>query len=149
MKNTDLKFMQMAIIQAEMASLKNEVPIGAIIVANEQVIAKAHNLTETLCDPTAHAEMQAITAANNTLGAKYLKKCTIYVTVEPCPMCAGALRWAQMGRVVWGADDQKLGYRTMSEKMLHPKTIICNGVMELECRELIQNFFSILRPKIW
>jgi len=93
--------------------------------------------------------MQAITAATNMIGGKYLKNCTLYVTIEPCPMCAGALRWAQIGRIVWGADDDKLGYRTLSEKMVHPKTKICHGVLKNECRELIQNFFALLRPKIW
>lgn len=146
MKEIDQRYMQLAISQAKMAFEENEVPIGAVIVADGLIIAKAHNLTETLCDPTAHAEMQAITAATNMLGGKYLKNCTLYVTVEPCPMCAGALRWAQIGRIVWGANDDKLGYRSISDRIVHPKTTICNGVLEEQCREIIQNFFATLRP---
>ena len=142
----DEKYMKLAIIQAEMALDCCEVPVGAVVVSNGLIIAKAHNLTETLCDPTAHAEMQAITAATNMIGAKYLKNCTIYVTVEPCPMCAAALRWAQIDRIVWGANDEKLGFRTISDKLVHPKTILTAGVLEPNCRMLMQNFFKTLRP---
>ncbi len=138
----NVKYMNQALSEAERAGERDEVPIGAIIVCGGRVIASAHNLTQTLTDPTAHAEMQAITAACNALGGKYLKGCTIYVTVEPCPMCAAALRWAQIDRVVWGASDEKFGFSTISPKLLHPKTLVTKGVLEERCRELMQDFFT-------
>lgn len=138
----NVKYMNQALSEAERAGERDEVPIGAIIVCGGRVIASAHNLTQTLTDPTAHAEMQAITAACNALGGKYLKGCTIYVTVEPCPMCAAALRWAQIDRVVWGASDEKFGFSTISPKLLHTKTLVTKGVLEERCRELMQDFFT-------
>lgn len=141
----DKKFMQLALNEAQKAFDEEEVPIGAVIVAEGRVIGRGHNLVETLHDPTAHAEMQALTAATETLGGKYLPKCTLYVTVEPCIMCAGAVAWAQVGRVVWGADDPKKGYRTYSERVFHPKTTISRGVMRAECEGLMCDFFKTLR----
>lgn len=137
--------MQQALIEARAALSKEEVPIGAVVVADGRIIGRGHNLVETLNDVTAHAEMQALTAAAETLGGKYLQKCTLYVTVEPCIMCAGAIAWAQLGRVVWGADDPKRGYRTYSERVFHPKTAITNGVLKAECEELMTSFFATLR----
>lgn len=142
---TDKKFMQMAIDEAHHALKREEVPIGAVIVAGGRVIGRGHNLVETLCDATAHAEMQAITAAATTLGGKYLKGCTLYVTVEPCIMCAGALAWSQIDRVVYGADDPKRGYTTLQGRILHPKTEVTKGVMKQECETLMQDFFKSLR----
>jgi tRNA(adenine34) deaminase len=141
----DKKFMQLAINEAHKALKEQEVPIGAVIVCGDQVIGRGHNLVETLCDATAHAEMQAITAGAAELGSKYLQDCTLYVTIEPCPMCAAACRWSQIGRVVWGADDPKGGYRRYSETLMHPKTVIQNGVLAEECAELMKKFFSELR----
>lgn len=141
----DEKYMRMAIEEAERALAKREVPIGAIIVAEGRVIGRGHNLVETLADATAHAEMQAITAAASTLGGKYLKQCTLYVTVEPCAMCAGAIAWSQVGRVVYGAADAKRGYSTISERILHPKTEVVSGVLSEPCEELMQRFFADLR----
>lgn len=138
----DTYFMKQALSEAQKAFDKNEVPIGAVVVSNNQIIARAHNLTETLTDVTAHAEMQAITAAANVLGGKYLNECTLYVTIEPCPMCAGALGWAQLQRVVYGASDNKKGYTQFSTEVLHPKTKIEHGVMEEECSELMKVFFK-------
>ena len=135
----------MAIEEAERALAKREVPIGAIVVAEGRVIGRGHNLVETLADATAHAEMQAITAAASTLGGKYLKQCTLYVTVEPCAMCAGAIAWSQVGRVVYGAADAKRGYSTISERILHPKTEVLRGVLSEPCEELMQRFFADLR----
>lgn len=135
----------MAIEEAERALAKREVPIGAIVVAEGRVIGRGHNLVETLADATAHAEMQAITAAASTLGGKYLKQCTLYVTVEPCAMCAGAIAWSQVGRVVYGAADAKRGYSTISERILHPKTEVVKGVLSEPCEELMQRFFADLR----
>ena len=135
----------MAIEEAERALAKREVPIGAIVVAEGRVIGRGHNLVETLADATAHAEMQAITAAASTLGGKYLKQCTLYVTVEPCAMCAGAIAWSQVGRVVYGAADAKRGYSTISERILHPKTEVVSGVLSEPCEELMQRFFADLR----
>ena len=129
----DKKFMQLAINEAHKALKEQEVPIGAVIVCGDQVIGRGHNLVETLCDATAHAEMQCITAAASTLGGKYLKDCTIYVTVEPCIMCAGALAWSQIGRVVYGADDPKRGFTTLQGRIFHPKTVVEKGVMQQEC----------------
>ena len=141
----DEKYMRMAIDEALKALNKKEVPIGAIVVAGDRVIGRGHNLVETLMDATAHAEMQAITAAMSTLGGKYLNDCTLYVTVEPCVMCAGALAWSQIGRIVYGTAEPKKGYTTIPHPILHPKTKVERGVMEAECRELMEEFFKKLR----
>lgn len=141
----DEKYMRMAIEEAERALAKREVPIGAIVVAGDRVIGRGHNLVETLADATAHAEMQAITAAASTLGGKYLQQCTLYITVEPCAMCAGAIAWSQVGRVVYGAADAKRGYSTISERILHPKTEVVSGVLAERSEELMQRFFADLR----
>ena len=133
--------MRMALDEAEKALSKGEVPIGAVIVCKERVVARAHNLTETLNDPTAHAEMQAITIATNELGGKYLTNCTLYVTVGPCVMCAGALGWAQVPHVVYGCGDEKRGFLTFAPHALHPKAQIEGGILEDECRQLMQDFF--------
>lgn len=138
----DTYFMKQALSEAKQAFEKDEVPIGAVVVCNNRIIARAHNLTETLNDVTAHAEMQAITAAANVLGGKYLDECTLYVTIEPCPMCAGALGWAQLQRIVYGAADPKRGYTKFSTKVLHPKTEVNNGVLAEECGELMKVFFE-------
>ncbi len=134
--------MKLALDEAQRAAERDEVPIGAVIVNNGQVIARGHNLTETLTDVTAHAEMQAITAAANTLGGKYLSGCTLYVTVEPCLMCAGALGWSQIARVVWGADDNKRGYRTLCAHPFHKKTVVDSGILADECAQLMTDFFK-------
>lgn len=134
--------MQLAIAEARKAYAKGEVPVGCIIVADEQIVGRGHNLTETLADVTAHAEMQAITAAASTLGGKYLAQCTLYVTVEPCVMCAGAIGWAQIKRVVYGAADEKRGFSVFAPNALHPKCTVLSGVLENECRELMQSFFA-------
>lgn len=141
----DEKFMRMAIDEALHALKKEEVPIGAVVVCGDRVIGRGHNLVETLCDATAHAEMQAITAAMSTLGGKYLTECTLYVTVEPCVMCGGALAWSQIGRVVYGASDPKRGYSTYSERIMHPKTEVVAGVLEEESEALMKRFFASLR----
>lgn len=138
-------FMRQALNEARKALDEQEVPIGAVIVADGQIIGRGHNLVETLNDVTAHAEMQALTAAAETLGGKYLQRCTLYVTVEPCIMCAGAIGWAQVGRVVWGADDPKRGFRTYSERVFHPKTTVVSGVLKEECEALMSGFFATLR----
>lgn len=138
----DTYFMNQALSEAKLAFDKEEVPIGAVIVCDNRIIARAHNLTETLNDVTAHAEMQAITSATNVLGGKYLDECTLYVTIEPCPMCAGALGWAQMQRIVYGAEDQKKGYSKFSTQVLHPKTEVIGGVLAEECSELMKTFFK-------
>ncbi len=135
------KYMRAALAEAHKALQKGEVPIGAVVVCKERVVARAHNLTETLCDPTAHAEMQAITMAANELGGKYLTDCTLYVTVEPCTMCAGALGWAQVPAVVYGCKDEKRGFQQYAPHALHPKAQLIGGVLEDECRELMQEFF--------
>lgn len=145
--NDDERFMRMALQEAERAAAEDEIPIGAVIVSNGRVLARAHNLTETLCDVTAHAEMQAITAAANTLGGKYLTDCTLYVTVEPCPMCAGAIGWAQIPRIVFGCPDAKRGYREYAPRALHPKATVTDGVLCDECREMMTRFFRIKRKK--
>lgn len=137
----DIRFMRLAIGEAQQALSRGEVPIGCVIVAQGQVIARGHNLTETLQDVTAHAEMQAITAATGTLGGKYLPQCTLYVTVEPCVMCAGAIGWAQVSRLVYGVADPKRGYSVYAPRALHPKCLVTGGVLEQECRQLIQTFF--------
>jgi tRNA(adenine34) deaminase len=139
---TDDFFMKQALNEAKKAEAKGEVPIGAVVVCKGQIIARAHNLTETLNDVTAHAEMQAITAAANTLGGKYLTQCTLYVTVEPCVMCAGAIAWSQMGRLVFGASDEKRGYRRYAPDALHPKTEVVSGILEEECASLMKDFFK-------
>ena len=138
----DEKFMREALKEAQKAADKDEVPIGSIIVCQNQIISRSHNLTETLNDPTAHAEMQAITAATNHLGGKYLDQCTLYVTIEPCPMCAGALYWSQLGRLVFGANDPKRGFKLIGNKMLHPKTTITEGILQKECSQLVSDFFK-------
>lgn len=138
----DIRYMKMALDEAMHAYDNEEVPVGAIVVCKGRVIARAHNLTETLTDVTAHAEMQAVTAAANHLGGKYLTDCTLYVTVEPCIMCAGALGWAQLGRLVYGAPDDKRGYRRFAPQALHPKTEVLSGVMESECGDLMKRFFT-------
>ncbi len=136
----DTYFMKRALQEAETAFEKNEVPIGAVIVINNQIIARAHNLTETLNDVTAHAEMQAFTSAADFLGGKYLKDCTLYVTLEPCQMCAGASYWTQIGRIVYGASDEQRGFNYYNTQ-LHPKTKVNGGVLEKECSKLIKRFF--------
>ena len=143
--NSDEKFMRMALNEARLALDKQEVPIGAVVVAGGRVIGRGHNLVETLMDATAHAEMQAITAAMSTLGGKYLGDCTLYVTVEPCVMCGGALAWSQIGRVVYGAADPKRGYSTYSERIMHPRTEVVAGVLKEECEALMSDFFASLR----
>lgn len=140
--NNDERYMQLAIAEACKAYAMGEVPVGCIIVADEQIVGRGHNLTETLADVTAHAEMQAITAAASTLGGKYLAQCTLYVTVEPCVMCAGAIGWAQIKRVVYGTADEKRGFSVFAPNALHPKCTVLSGVLENECRELMQSFFA-------
>lgn len=140
-------FMKEALKEAQKALEKDEVPVGAVIVANNTVIARAHNLTETLNDVTAHAEMQAITAATNLLGSKYLTGCSLYVTLEPCVMCAGALFWSQISEIVIGANDQKRGYSLIKQALLHPRTSITRGIMENEASLLLQDFFLSKRKK--
>ena len=139
---TDVQYIQMALREAQCAFDEGEVPVGAIVVCKNRIIARAHNLTETLNDVTAHAEMQAITAAANAIGGKYLTDCTLYVTVEPCVMCAGAIAWAQVSRVVFGAADEKRGYRRYAPEALHPKTVVEGGVMADESAALMKNFFK-------
>jgi tRNA(adenine34) deaminase len=138
----DEQYMQRALDEARRAMAEGEVPIGAVVVCKDRIISRAHNLTETLCDVTAHAEMQAITSAANLLGGKYLTDCTLYVTVEPCTMCAGAIGWAQIPRIVYGAPDEKRGYHDLAPHALHPKATVVAGVLEKECRELMQQFFK-------
>jgi len=138
----DERFMREALKEAQKAAEKGEVPIGAIIVCQNQIISRAHNLTETLNDPTAHAEMQAITAATNYLGGKYIDQCSLYVTIEPCPMCAGALYWAQLGKLIYGAADSKRGFSLIEKKILHPKTVVIGGVLKDECSKLVSDFFK-------
>ena len=147
MEANDVKYMKAALAEAEKAFAVGEIPIGAVVVCNGAIIARCHNLTETLNDVTAHAEMQAITAAANTLGGKYLSQCTLYVTVEPCVMCAGAIGWAQVKRVVFGAGDEKRGFTLFAPNALHPKCAVSSGVLEPECRELMQSFFAQKRVK--
>lgn len=137
--------MAKALQEAQQAWNEEEIPIGAVVVSGGRIIARSHNLTERLCDPTAHSEMQAITSATSAIGGKYLSDCTLYVTVEPCPMCAAALYWAQLGALVYGADDPKRGYSTISQGLLHPKTTVLKGVMEQECAELMTTFFKKIR----
>lgn len=139
---TDEEYMNKALEQARMAGERDEVPIGAIVVCRGQIIARAYNLTEALTDVTAHAEMQAITSAASYLGGKYLDDCTLYVTVEPCPMCAGAIGWSQLGRLVYGAPDPKRGYTILAPKVLHPKTEVTSGVLAEECGAVVKDFFK-------
>ena len=138
----DKFFMRQALMEAEKAAERDEVPVGAVVVCRDRIIARAHNLTETLNDVTAHAEMQAITAAANYLGGKYLNDCTLYVTVEPCVMCAGAIAWAQLGRLVIGTMDDKRGYHKYAPQALHPKTVVVQDVMAEECASLMKEFFK-------
>ena len=144
---SDIRYMQLALAEAHKAFAMGEVPVGCVIVADGQVVGRGHNLTEMLEDVTAHAEIQAITAAANTLGGKYLSQSTLYVTVEPCVMCAGAIGWAQLKRVVYGASDEKRGFTILAPKALHPKCTVSSGVLEPECRELMQSFFAQKRTK--
>jgi len=139
---SDEYFMRKAFAEAVTAFGRGEIPVGAVVVSNGKIIARAHNLTETLNDVTAHAEMQVITAAANFLGGKYLNDCTLYVTLEPCVMCAGALGWSQIGKIVFGATDEKRGFNRFAPRALHPKTEIMGGVLEVECAELMQEFFK-------
>ncbi|HOR40056.1 MAG TPA: nucleoside deaminase [Paludibacteraceae bacterium] len=141
----DTYFMKQALAEAKKAFAKGEVPIGAVVVCNQQIIARAHNFTETLHDVTAHAEMQAITAAASYLGAKYLNDCTLYVTVEPCVMCAGALYWSKVAKVVYGASEDKYGYTKKVPLALHPKTEVVAGVMADECAQIMKDFFITKR----
>lgn len=140
-QSADERFMRLALAEAQKALAADEIPIGCVIVSQNQIIGRGHNLTETLADVTAHAEIQAITAATQTLGGKYLPDCTLYVTVEPCAMCAGAIGWAQISRIVYGAPDPKRGYQTYAPRAFHPKATVTAGVLEPECKSLIQSFF--------
>ena len=145
MQQTPEYYMSIALQEAHKALSLGEVPIGAVIVCKDRIIARAHNLTESLTDVTAHAEMQAITAAANTLGGKYLTDCTIYVTLEPCPMCAAALAWAQISKIVYGATDDKRGYHLYTPSLLHPQTTVEHGILQDECATLIRQFFATKR----
>lgn len=142
---SDEYYMEQALAQAKLAYEKDEVPIGCVIVCEGQIIARAHNLSETLNDPTAHAEMQAFTIATDYLGGKSLQKCTLYVTVEPCAMCCGASYWEQLGKIVYGASDVKRGVSELHSRILHPKTLVVGGVLKEQCEELMQNFFKAKR----
>lgn len=142
---TDIDYMKQALMEAKKAFEKDEVPIGAVVVCKGHIIARAHNLTEMLNDVTAHAEMQAITAAANNIGGKYLNDCTLYVTVEPCPMCAGAIGWSQLGKLVYGAEDEKRGYHRYAPDVLHPKTEVVSGVCADEATALMKEFFKSKR----
>lgn len=142
---SDEYFMRQALAQAQMASERGEIPVGVVITGGGRIIARGHNMTETLNDVTAHAEMQAITAAANVLGGKYLNECTLYVTVEPCVMCAGAIAWAQTGKLVFGAEDEKRGYQKYAGSALHPKTVVVKGLMADECATLMKEFFAAKR----
>ena len=141
----DEYYMKQALQEAQRAYDLGEVPVGAVVVCQERIVARCHNLTETLNDVTAHAEMQAITAAASNIGGKYLNDCTLYVTVEPCVMCGGALAWSQIGRVVYGTADPKRGYSTYSERIMHPRTEVVGGVLAEECEQVMKEFFSSLR----
>lgn len=142
------KFMNEALKEARKAIEKDEVPIGAVVVCNGQIIARSHNQTETLNDATAHAEMIAITSASSFLGGKYLDQCSLYVTLEPCPMCAGALLWSQLGELIYGANDPKRGFKKISRKLLHPKTVVISGILANESSELLKHFFKKKRQKL-
>ncbi|MBE6307183.1 MAG: nucleoside deaminase [Bacteroidales bacterium] len=141
-ENIDERFMRMALQEAQQAAQADEIPVGAVVVCQNRIIARAHNLTETLCDVTAHAEMQAITSATNNIGGKYLTDCTLYVTLEPCTMCAGAIGWAQISRLVYGASDPRRGYSSIAPNALHPRTQVTTGILADECTALIQDFFK-------
>ncbi len=143
--NSHEYFMRQALIEAQKAEAEGEIPIGAVIVCEGKIIARGHNLTETLHDPTAHAEMLAITAATNFLGGKYLHNCTLYVTIEPCPMCAAALAWTQISEIVYGSGDPKRGYSLFSPSLLHPKTKVSSGVLKEECGRIVSEFFKKIR----
>jgi len=142
---SDEYFMNEAFKEALQSLEKDEVPVGAVIVWNNRIIARAHNLVETLNDPTAHAEMQAFTAATNTIGGKYLNECTLYVTLEPCVMCAGAAFWTQLGNIVYAAEDEKRGFTLVRQSVLHPRTVVLGGVMKKECSQLLKDFFESKR----
>jgi tRNA(adenine34) deaminase len=139
---SDEFFMNEALKEAHRAFERDEVPVGAVIVWNNRIIARAHNLTETLNDPTAHAEMQAFTAATSTIGGKYLNDCTLYVTLEPCVMCAGAALWTQLGKIVYGAADEKRGYSLVRHPLLHPRTVVQGGILKKECGMILRGFFA-------
>ncbi len=139
---SDEYFMQQALNEAKIALQKDEIPVGAVVVCNKQIISRAHNLTETLNDVTAHAEMLAITSAAEFLGGKYLNECSLYVTLEPCCMCAGALSWSQIGKIIFGAKDDKRGFLRVTPPILHPKTEFLSGILEYECSEIVKNFFK-------
>ena len=141
----DEYFIKQALAEAQIALKKDEVPVGAVIVFKNRIIARAHNLSETLKDSTAHAEMQAFTSATNLLGAKYLHHCTLYVTLEPCAMCAGAAYWTQISRIVFGAYDEKRGFSKLSNQIIHPKTEVVGGILENECSEIVKQFFITKR----
>lgn len=143
--SADERFMREALREAQKAGQQGEIPIGAVVVCRNTIIARSHNLNETLSDPTAHAEMQAITMATHHLGGKYLTGCTLYVTIEPCPMCAAALNWAQVSRIVFGAADPKRGYSLFSPPLLHPRTQISSGILAEECGKLVSDFFKTIR----
>lgn len=143
--NDNEKFMKAALQEAMKALDSDEVPVGAVVVCEGRIVARAHNLTERLNDPTAHAEMQAITMATSAFGGKYLETCTLYVTLEPCSMCAAALNWAQIGKIVYGASDPKRGFSLYSPSLLHPKTVVEKGILEEECSSLVKNFFKSKR----
>ena len=144
-ENMDMRYMKAALQQAQEAAVEGEIPIGAVVVCGDRVVAVGHNMTERLSDPTAHAEMIALTAACNTIGGKYLTDCTLYVTVEPCPMCAAALAWAQLGRLVYGAADPKRGYTLFSPSLLHPKTKVACGILADDCSSIVSDFFASRR----
>lgn len=144
-RQADEQFMRMALREAQAAYNDGEIPVGAVVTCRGRIISRAHNLTETLHDVTAHAEMQAITSAANYLNGKYLDECTLYVTVEPCVMCAGALGWSQIDRLVFGAADEKRGYRALAPFALHPRTEVTSGILEADCAALMQDFFRKLR----
>ena len=139
------KYMKAALAEARIAEEDGEIPIGAVVVWKGRIIAKGHNMTEMLHDPTAHAEMIAITAATEAVGGKYLTDCTLYVTVEPCPMCAGAMAWAQIGSLVYGADDPKRGFTMFSPSLMHPKTVVTSGILKEECSSIVSEFFKARR----
>lgn len=141
----DIRYMRAALEQARIADADGEIPIGAVVVCGERIVGVGHNMTESLDDPTAHAEMIAMTAACNTIGGKYLSDCTLYVTVEPCPMCAAAMSWAQLGELVYGAPDPKRGYSLFTPSLLHPKTKVLSGILADECSEIVSAFFSARR----
>jgi len=146
-EETQKAFMTEALKEANRALQKGEVPVGAVVVCNNRIVARAHNLTERLNDPTAHAEMQAITAATSYLGGKYLDQCALYVTLEPCVMCAGALFWSQLGTLVYGASDPKRGYTLLSDQIIHPKTKVVKGILKDESADILQRFFAQKRGK--